>query len=297
MPPGTQIASSTSRPAASSSSRPSPPTATPPLLPSTPSTSNGTALPQRPTPSPHLNVTIAAYVSGIKGKKNLLWFAPSTPVLLVRDGGYSWGVSDMAYVHRVMDTYERFVEEQIAVCPVGISGVTENRGSQKRRTLRRALPPRQKMEAVAEATGGEAFYNTNDLKATIAKAIDDGSHYYSLSYIPPREKDDGHYHTIKIAVARPGLHLVYRKGYNAENPTPITPASKLQMTQASMGLGALPSTELVFNVQVTSPSRHIRPHRRRTRTRRQPPLTPHCRRQNAGRLRPPLQTRPDPDQL
>lgn len=197
-----------------------------------------------------LNV-VAAYVSGIHGKKNLLWFAPSTPVLLVRDGGYSWGESDMAYVHRVMDVYERFTEEQIAVCNVGISGVAENNVPRGGALFNVPFIPAQKMEAVAEATGGEAFYNTNDLKGAIAKAIDDGSQYYSISYIPPRQKDDSHYHSIQVKLTRPGLHLLYRNGYNSEEPVPVTPASKLQMTQASMGLGALPSTQLLFTLQVT----------------------------------------------
>jgi hypothetical protein len=105
-------------------------------------------------------------------------------------------------------------------------------------------------EEVAEATGGAAIYNTNDFKAAVAKVVDDTSHYYTLSYIPPRPNDDGHYHSIKISPSRPGLHLVYRGGYNDEHPAPPDAVLKVHMTQSSMGLGALPSTELLFNLQV-----------------------------------------------
>ena len=35
-------------------------------------------------------------------------------------------------------------------------------------------------ETIAQETGGRAFYNTNALDVAMAKAIDDGSHYYAL---------------------------------------------------------------------------------------------------------------------
>ena len=57
------------------------------------------------------------------------------------------------------------------------------------------------------------------------------SQFYTLSYIPPKQKDDGHYHHIKVELDQPNLHLVYRKGYNAERlPTVDNPG----MTSGSM---------------------------------------------------------------
>ena len=41
------------------------------------------------------------------------------------------------------------------------------------------------MEQVAEDTGGHAFYNTNGLAGATTKAIEAGSHYYTLTYTPP----------------------------------------------------------------------------------------------------------------
>ena len=136
---------------------------------------------------------IAAYVAGIKGRKNLLWFTPGMPVDLMRDGGYAWAPAqlqnqsrggnsrggmfgndvagpDMSLVHRLMDVYERFTAEQIAVSPVDPRGVLFVMGMAQ-----------LKAEAVAADTGGEAFYNSNDLKASIAKAV-------SLHHSVRREK-------------------------------------------------------------------------------------------------------------
>jgi VWFA-related protein len=190
---------------------------------------------------------IAAYVSRIKGRKNLLWFTPGMPILLVRDGGYSWSdpdvgggwtPPDMGVVYRLMDTFELFTAEQIAIYPVDPRGV----GGLSMGTM--------KAEAVADDLGGVAFYNTNDLGGAIAKAIEHGSHFYTLSYFPPRQKDDGHFHSIKIKVAEPGVHLVYRKGYNAELPQLHLPTSGAPLLKASHEAKLPNATQLLFDVQV-----------------------------------------------
>jgi VWFA-related protein len=207
---------------------------------------------------------IAAYVAGIKGRKNLLWITPGMPVDLMRDGGYAWsgdtelhtvsrggnsrgGVfgndvagPDMSVVHGLMDVYERFTAEQIAVSPIDPGGVLFNMGMTQ-----------LKVEAVAADTGGEAFYNSNDLKTEIAKAVDDESQFYTLSYIPPKQTDDGHYHHIKVEVDKPGTHLVYRQGYNAERvPTLDAPAPGPQLMKASMEGNAPVATQILFDVGV-----------------------------------------------
>jgi hypothetical protein len=139
-----------------------------------------------------------------------------------------------------MDTYDLYTHEQIAIYPFDASGAV----GLGWRNLR--------AEEIASATGGAAIYNTSDYKSAIAKIVDDTSHFYTLSYIPPRPNDDGHYHSIKIAVVgRPNLHLVYRGGYNDEHPAPPDSVLKVHMTQASMGDGALPATQLTFDLKVT----------------------------------------------
>ncbi|MGA1982653.1 MAG: VWA domain-containing protein [Acidobacteriaceae bacterium] len=186
---------------------------------------------------------IAAYVAGIKGRKNLLWITPGMPVDLMRDGGYGWPHGnqppDMGMVHRLMDIYERFTAEQVAVSPIDPRGVVG---------LGLAS---LKVEAVAEQTGGEAFYNTNDLKTAIAKAIDDQSHFYTISYVPRNQKDDAHYHTIKVQLDQPKLHLVYREGYNAERvPTADAPAPGPELLKASMQGNTPARTQILFDVGV-----------------------------------------------
>ena len=68
---------------------------------------------------------LARYLSAVPGRKNLIWIS-TTPLAIMRDGGYSWAVGnspDMVYVHRLMDIYERCTVEQIAVSPIDPRGV------------------------------------------------------------------------------------------------------------------------------------------------------------------------------
>jgi VWFA-related protein len=187
---------------------------------------------------------VAAYVAGIHGRKNLIWIS-TTPLAIMRDGGLSWSVGaapDMTYVHRLMDTYDTFTREQIAVYPFDPQGVPVGGHALGLGNLR--------SEDIATETGGAAIYNTNDFKGAVAKIVNDTLHFYTLSYVPTRPESDGHFHPISIKVNRPGLHLVYRGGYNDEQPSPPDDVLKVHMSQNSMGLGALLSTQLQFDVRV-----------------------------------------------
>ena len=80
----------------------------------------------------------------------------------------------MAIVHRLMDTYDLFTREQIAIYPFDPRGVQE-----------RGLGfENLRVEEIATQTGGAAIYNSNDYKSAVAKVVDDTSHFYTLSYIP-----------------------------------------------------------------------------------------------------------------
>ncbi|HEY6372122.1 MAG TPA: VWA domain-containing protein, partial [Candidatus Sulfotelmatobacter sp.] len=62
-------------------------------------------------------------------------------------------------------------------------------------------------KALAEATGGHAFYSTNDVTAALDEATDIGGNYYSLSYSPTHQKDDGSRRSVAVRVVQPGYKL------------------------------------------------------------------------------------------
>ena len=125
------------------------------------------------------------------------------------------------------------------------------------------------MESIAEATGGAAYYNVNDLASLIAQAVDKGSNYYTLSYIPPGTKYDWGHHSIKVSVDQPGLHLVYRQSYDAVDPATIKPMPGLTLTtdapnttdgdmRAAMSRSMPISSQILFDVRV-EPSAAVKP--------------------------------------
>jgi VWFA-related protein len=199
---------------------------------------------------------ITAYVAGIKGRKNLMWFASAPPFYLLHDGGYSQPgplPPDMTWMHQQMDLYDAMTAAQIAVSPIDINGVmippTDAKGLIPSAFIARS-GTMFKMEKEAEDSGGTAHYNNNDAGMMLGEAIRDGANYYTLSYGNALTHDDGKYHSIEIKVNRVGVHLVYRKGFNGEKIRPVDATAGPLLTQTAMGKGLLPATQVIFNVQV-----------------------------------------------
>ena len=223
---------------------------------------------------------IAGDASGIKAKKNLLWFSVGIP-WLTDPSAHAQCLPD--YSSNLLKTLDLFTAAQIAVYPIDARGVATMPNAFITSAGRLwanipALPPpayqaaqqdffftlaeqQLAMESIAEATGGYAYYNSNDLAGLISKAVDKGSNYYTLSYVPPGTKYDYGHHTIKIGVDQDGLHLVYRKSYDAVDPASIKPTPGLTLTASlptsgpvdmrmAMGRSMPTSTDLLFDVQV-----------------------------------------------
>jgi VWFA-related protein len=68
---------------------------------------------------------------------------------------------------------------------------------------------------MAEETGGIFPHNSNDLFAGMKSIAERQAYYYVLTYASPNNRNDGRYHKIKLEVDRPGVDVVYRKGYYA----------------------------------------------------------------------------------
>jgi hypothetical protein len=101
------------------------------------------------------------------------------------------------------------------------------------------------MQQLASSTGGKAYFNTNDLGGALTHAIDDGAHYYTLSYSPTNAKMDGTYRSIEIRLKKGHDTLAYRRGYNADARSASEPATGTDPMAPVMKLG-LPSTTGIF---------------------------------------------------
>jgi VWFA-related protein len=181
---------------------------------------------------------IARYVSGIPGRKNLIWFSGSFPLDVLPDetgaqlnAFMAMGSSEDEY----RETITQLSRSQVAVYPIDVRGVTMSAvndasshytgGLASTRMLRddakfleTNAAEHATMDVLAGDTGGQAFFNTNNLTEAVSKAVEEGSNFYTLSYAPTNQEHDGRERKIKVQVARPEMTLAYRVGYYADAP-------------------------------------------------------------------------------
>ena len=77
-------------------------------------------------------------------------------------------------------------------------------------------------ESLAENTGGASIRNTNDLLGGLQRMADESSAYYLLGY-QPEKAPDGKWHKLAVKVARPGVTVRVRRGYQATPPPALEP--------------------------------------------------------------------------
>ena len=197
---------------------------------------------------------IAADLVEIKGRKNLLWFTTGIPTLT----DPAWRPSCLTDSSaKLKKAYGLLAAAQVTVFPIWVRGVAADGDPFGENHAAEELS----MESVAEATGGRAFYNNNDLVPFIAKAIASGSDYYSLTYVPPGTEYDGRHHTIHLEADQPGLHLTYRDEYYSEDPSKMKSPVGLTLStiapevadgdmRAAMSRSMPTSSQIVFDVRV-----------------------------------------------
>jgi hypothetical protein len=117
--------------------------------------------------------------------------------------------------------------------------------------LAQTVQEHDSMRQIAEETGGEAFVDTNGLKEAVAQAIANGSHYYTIGYVPTIEKYDGSFHRIRLNVDG-GYKAEYRRGYYANDPNDagVDPKAAVNAMNGAVTRGAPPLSEILFKVRV-----------------------------------------------
>ncbi len=107
---------------------------------------------------------------------------------------------------------------------------------------------RNSMTQIANATGGQAFYGSNDVAGLLGKAVRDAATYYELSYTPDLQKFDEKYHKIRVVVNQPGVHASYREGYYADDPSkhPALLSSRNNLLKLELEHGTTPAGQIQF---------------------------------------------------
>jgi|SRR5580658_464117 VWFA-related protein len=217
---------------------------------------------------------LARYLAGIPGRKNLVWFSSAFPLVLFRDlkqltieEGHLGGQRD--YSERVRKTDALLAQAQVAVYPLAAGGVAVGSlddaelAPHGQAAVKAAQGTAQyddlmqrvafvAMEAIAEETGGRAFY-TNGLSEALAEVAANGSNYYTLSYTPTNEASDGRFRKIQVKLASGSYKLAYRRGYYADDAKADRAAASKppgDPLQPFMGPGMPDSTEIPLALRV-----------------------------------------------
>jgi hypothetical protein len=73
----------------------------------------------------------------------------------------------------------------------------------------------ENLRELAEATGGFAVTNTNEIALPMQRMMEDIRTHYELAYTPTSTNYDGHFRKIEVKVSRPKVTVQTRKGYFA----------------------------------------------------------------------------------
>lgn len=219
---------------------------------------------------------LARYLNAVPGRKNLIWFSGSFPIALDPDDTLTSPFQAMrSYSDDIRETAELLTAARVAVYPVDARGLmslkstsaaytpsaTPATGNPKRgpgfnndvvNFMKTTTDEHSTMEQIAEQTGGKAYFDTNGLKEAVARAIDNGSSYYTIGYVPAADKLDGHFHKIQVRIDNSGYKLAYRRGYYADAPGKTSthdPGKPNIVAQAALP-GAPPATQILFQARV-----------------------------------------------
>jgi VWFA-related protein len=178
--------------------------------------------------------TLADHLTGVQGRKNLIWLSGGFPIQFgfgdpqAASTGFSSQDREL-FASYIEAASEAMNTANIAIYPVDARGLLVNplfgdaSKNVKIDRSNRDIPQQlwvdrrnnDSMNYIADLTGGEAFYNTNDIGGAIRRAVEDSRVTYTLGYYLPDERQDNKFHKIKVKVDRSGVTVRTKKGYFA----------------------------------------------------------------------------------
>jgi len=233
---------------------------------------------------------IARGVAGYPGRKNLIWVSAAFPFAVLPEETENFDLLRY-YSGDLHRTATALTDAQIAVYPVDARGLVGSLGrelpsaaeSGRHPKLDVLAPPieaaeeldrratallftQHTMRHIAEATGGRAFLNRNDIDRAVSLSIEDGSTYYTLGYYPEDTNWNGGFRRIRVKVNQPDLEVRHRRGYYAFNPVEAAlepgenvfsgahnPKDRTEGLRAALS-SPLPATTVTFRVGVPPPA-------------------------------------------
>jgi VWFA-related protein len=204
---------------------------------------------------------LARYLANVPGRKNLIWFASSFPGGLFPDSKGKDSLKAGAETRQLKDTADLLALSQVAIYPVAARGVETQTWNEAQSGVRLSNSESQRednshmanfaaMSALASETGGEVIVGTNDMNKALSRAIQNGSHYYTLSYTPSNKDFDGKFRRIEVKLAGNQYGLAYRRGYYAFDSMAAKAPQEADPLRPLLQRGLPSATQVVYDVRV-----------------------------------------------
>jgi VWFA-related protein len=197
----------------------------------------------------HLSTTMSAlkvmahYLAGIPGRKNLFWLASQFP----------YSSKSGVYFEWYREARDKLTEAGVSVYPLDANGVdVDTGGAYYIDRMPKSVLRYADTEAWAEETGGKA-YHRNDIKQEIAEAVDHGSRYYTLAYVPSDQNEEGRERKVEVKVLSGKYAVFYRKTYFEQTQNEIAKtngASAKSPLIEQMGRGMPNNSEIPYRLKV-----------------------------------------------
>ncbi|MGA8491332.1 MAG: VWA domain-containing protein [Terriglobales bacterium] len=176
-------------------------------------------------------LAIALSLSGIPGRKSLIWATGSFPFMLDSPSAVPGGNLSLLYErtlqalnHAQVSVYPLDVRGLVGTSPTAdptFSGDLSGPGFTDAVVGRSALQTSTltSLKNFAEMTGGRAYYNNNDLAAEFKRAADDSSSYYLLGYYADHHDTKPGWRKLQVQVAHTDVEVHARTGFLVTNAT------------------------------------------------------------------------------
>jgi len=221
---------------------------------------------------------LGQYLAGFPGRKNLIWFSASFPAIDFPATLQQVQVNDTGAAEHSRRTINSLASAQIAVYPIAAQGLEtspfyeashlpapkinannavessiKELNAQSQQEREDHFFQQQIIKQIARNTGGEAFYDRNDLDTALGDAIHKGAHYYQISYSPTNKEPDGRYRNIEVKLQGGPYTISYRHGYFSQSPKEIkTPQTETESDPLHplMWRGLPDLTEIQYRLRV-----------------------------------------------
>ncbi len=198
---------------------------------------------------------IALQNSGVPGRKNIVWVGHGGPSIYTVNLPDNTVEKLNGYVH---DTTNLLVDARASLFVI-YPGLKVNGPGATMSELAAGIDIGDDGDPFAgdinfgvfvNETGGNLFYNRNDIDHEIKRSEELGSEYYTLTYQPQEGDSNGKFRRIRVTLRDPDLRVVTKAGYfSLDKSVPVDPRRDAMVKIAEAARSTIPFDSLSLSLE------------------------------------------------